>query len=307
MAGGARYTYVRNLQTDIVAILDGSGNVVARYLYDPWGVPTVCSPDGSENASADFIGNKNPFRYRGYYYDRETGWYYLNSRYYDPELCRFLNADVIDAPIADLYSLTDKNLFAYCDNNPITRSDEGGHFWHAVVGAVVGAVVSTVSTVVSNLATGKKWHDGLGAAAISGALSGALSATGLGRTALFLCNAAISAAESIVTQAIENDGFEDIDYVDVAISATIDGAVSAIGKPMRKGEAKYLMHYEKNSVKDLKTKGVRRSAKYYFSQTKSYYKGEYGLFGSIKTLGETAIGYAAEYGASFVKERALNE
>ena len=272
VTGGERYTYMRNLQTDIVAILDGSGNVVARYLYDPWGVPTVCNPDGTANASADFIGNKNPFRYRGYYYDRETGWYYLNSRYYDPELCRFLNADVIDAPIADLYSLTDKNLFAYCDNNPITRSDEGGHFWHAVVGAVVGAVVSTVSTVVSNLATGKKWHDGLGAAAISGALSGALSATGLGRTALFLCNAAISAAESIVTQAIENDGFEDIDYVDVAISATIDGAVSAIGTPTGKGEAKYLMHYGKNSVKDLKTKGIRRSAKYYWSQTKSYYK-----------------------------------
>ena len=141
-----------------------AGNVVARYLYDPWGVPTVCSPDGSENASADFIGNKNPFRYRGYYYDRETGWYYLNSRYYDPELCRFLNADVIDAPIADLYSLTDKNLFAYCDNNPVMKSDPSGA-WPKWLSGVANAISGAFQIATGALLGATVGWTGIGAVA----------------------------------------------------------------------------------------------------------------------------------------------
>ncbi len=86
------------------------------------------------------IGTMNPFRYRGYYYDEETGFYYVSSRYYDPETGRFISADTTEILTATPTALTDKNLFAYCDNNPIVRIDTDGQFWNWVIGASVGAV-----------------------------------------------------------------------------------------------------------------------------------------------------------------------
>ena len=72
---------------------------------------------------SESVGKKNPYRYRGYRYDTETGLYYLNSRYYNLEWCRMLNADTVGIVTTSLDDLTDKNLFAYCDNNPIVRRD----------------------------------------------------------------------------------------------------------------------------------------------------------------------------------------
>ena len=93
---GVRYAFRKNLQGDVIAILDTSGNVVARYTYDAWGrILSITDGNGNANTSSTFIGNVNPIRYRGYYYDTETGWYYLNSRYYDPQVKRFINADGI--------------------------------------------------------------------------------------------------------------------------------------------------------------------------------------------------------------------
>ena len=83
----------KNTLGDIVAIRDESGNIVATYSYDAWGKCTVMNAYGTVNTSSSFIGNVNPFRYRGYYYDTETGFYYLQTRYYDPTICRFINAD----------------------------------------------------------------------------------------------------------------------------------------------------------------------------------------------------------------------
>ena len=87
----------------------------------------------------------NPFRYRGYYYDTETGFYYLNSRYYDPVIGRFISLDDIDVLAATPMGLTDKNLFAYCDNNPVTRVDHGGGFWDTVFDVIsLGASIVDV-------------------------------------------------------------------------------------------------------------------------------------------------------------------
>ena len=85
---GTEYYYLRNLQGDIAGIVDGTGSLVVEYTYDAWG--KLLSITGS---LADTVGVLNPLRYRGYYYDTETGLYYLQSRYYDPETGRFLNAD----------------------------------------------------------------------------------------------------------------------------------------------------------------------------------------------------------------------
>ncbi len=112
------YYFQKNLQGDVVRILNSSGTVVVEYTYDAWG--KVLSVTGS---LASTIGQYNPFRYRSYYYDTETGFYYLQSRYYDPTVGRFLNADGI---IGANGGIVGYNLFAYCNNNPIVFSDESG-------------------------------------------------------------------------------------------------------------------------------------------------------------------------------------
>ncbi|MBE6683627.1 MAG: DNRLRE domain-containing protein [Ruminococcaceae bacterium] len=112
------YYYQKNLQGDVIRILNYSGNIVVEYTYDAWG--KVLSVTGS---LASTIGQYNPFRYRSYYYDTETGFYYLQSRYYDPVVGRFLNADGI---VGANGGIEGYNMFAYCNNNPIVFSDESG-------------------------------------------------------------------------------------------------------------------------------------------------------------------------------------
>ena len=93
---GNVYYYRKDISGDIINNLDSNGKVVVKYVYDAWGNHKVLDAAGTENTSDDFIGNINPIRYRGYYYDRETNLYYLISRYYDPEIGRFINNDSID-------------------------------------------------------------------------------------------------------------------------------------------------------------------------------------------------------------------
>ena len=116
---GTKYYYIFNVQGDVIGILNQAGQKIVSYTYDPWG--KVLSVDGSE---ASTIGQINPIRYRGYYYDTETGFYYLQSRYYDPTTRRFLNADGIIGANQDAICY---NLFAYCSNNPIMFTDASGN------------------------------------------------------------------------------------------------------------------------------------------------------------------------------------
>ena len=113
------YYYVLNAQGDVVRIVNSSRSVVASYTYDPWG--KIISSSGT-------LADINPLRYRGYYYDTETGFYYLQSRYYDPEIGRFINADSYAS--TDATGLLSTNMFAYCENNPAMRIDPTGEvFW----------------------------------------------------------------------------------------------------------------------------------------------------------------------------------
>ena len=122
------YFYVRNMQGDVIRILNLFGSVLAQYEYDAWGkVLSVTDSDGDAITGATHIGNINPIRYRGYYYDTETGFYYLQSRYYDPEIGRFINADEPEMAKFSTKELLAKDLFAYCNNNPIHYSDPDGH------------------------------------------------------------------------------------------------------------------------------------------------------------------------------------
>ena len=114
---GTAYAYVKSLQGDIVAILDENGNTVVSYGYDAWGAPLWCTGELAET-----LGKVQPFRYRGYVFDEKTGLYYLRSRYYNPRWGRFVNADVL----IGAGKLLSHNLFAYCDNVPVSFSDKHG-------------------------------------------------------------------------------------------------------------------------------------------------------------------------------------
>lgn len=131
---GVEYYYMRNIQGDIIGLFDKNGTKVVNYVYDSWG--KLISINGTLK---DTVGVKNPYRYRGYRVDSETGLYYLQSRYYNPEWGRFVNADNMDAMKKHLDEAVEKpgsdereviigNLFEYCGNNPIVYSDPGGQF-----------------------------------------------------------------------------------------------------------------------------------------------------------------------------------
>ncbi len=125
--GSSEYYYYRNGQGDIIGIIDGTGSIVVKYSYDAWGTP-IAITDGAGNdvsGNASHIANINPFRYRGYFYDVETGLYYLQSRYYDSQVGRFVNADGYISTGQDVLG---HNMFAYCGNNPVNMSDLTGEF-----------------------------------------------------------------------------------------------------------------------------------------------------------------------------------
>ena len=103
------------------------GTLVGTYEYDPYGKLLAETPNEAYD-DTDGILAKNPFRYRGYYYDRETGWYYLQSRYYDPQIKRFINADTTDLLTADCENLMQYNLFMYCNGDSVNGYDPSGHF-----------------------------------------------------------------------------------------------------------------------------------------------------------------------------------
>ncbi len=136
--------FAKNLQGDVVAmyfITAEPPKLVATYEYDEWGkVKTVRDATGAILTDPAHLANRNPFRYRGYHYDSETGFYYLQSRYYDPTISRFINADSY-ATTGQAFLGT--NMFAYCGNNPITYSDPTGEF-----GIAISAVIFAASVVV---------------------------------------------------------------------------------------------------------------------------------------------------------------
>ena len=117
------YFYVKNLQGDILKVITATGTEVATYTYDAWGRVLTSTGDMAE---------ANPIRYRGYYYDTETGLYYLKSRYYDPEVCRFMNSDAF---VSTEQGVVGTNMFAYCGNDPVNRVDPTGQFWKELWGA----------------------------------------------------------------------------------------------------------------------------------------------------------------------------
>ena len=147
--GKTDYFYLYNGLGDVVGLIDSSNKVVVRYQYNSWGKAT-----SSEDTSGVSLATLNPFRYRKYVYDPETGLYCLGSRYYDLEVGRFVNADDTDVIFAKPQELYHKNLYVYCDNNPVVRRDIQGYFWETLFD-IVSLGTSVVEVCVN---PGDPWN-----------------------------------------------------------------------------------------------------------------------------------------------------
>ena len=169
---GNKFYYVTNLQGDVISIINGNGEEFVHYTYDAWG--KILSVEGS----ATNLRFYNPLRYRGYVYDEETGFYYVSSRYYDPEIGRWINADTTDVLSLPYYHPGQYNLFSYCNNNPVNdRDDDGQLSWLAKI--AIGAAAIAVGVGVTALTGGAALPAlvaGVKAACVAGAISAGTSA-----------------------------------------------------------------------------------------------------------------------------------
>ena len=145
--GKTDYFYLYNGLGDVVGLVDNSNQVVVRYQYNSWGKVT-----STQDTSGVSLATLNPFCYRKYVYDPETGLYCLGSRYYDPEVGRFVNADDTDVIFAKPQELYHKNLYVYCDNNPVVRRDLQGYFWETIFDIIsVGTDVAEIIIAPTDL------------------------------------------------------------------------------------------------------------------------------------------------------------
>ena len=168
------YFFARNAFGDIIAVYRNSDSkLMGTYEYDLWGRP-VSVKEAAAGIDTDNILELNPYRYRGYYYDAESGLYYLNARYYDPEARRFVNADDVSLLAVSATGLTDKNLFAYCDNNPVMREDKGGQFWNIIVGAAIGGGLELAGQLLSGKSISEVNWAKVGVSVLSGGLTAAV-------------------------------------------------------------------------------------------------------------------------------------
>ena len=278
-ASGSNVTgyYMTTQQGDITRIEDVNGNVLATYEYDAWG--KLISSSGS-------LATINPLRYRGYYYDTETELYYLSSRYYDPKVSRFINADSTDA-VLSANGLYDQNLFAYCDNNPVMRTDMGGEIWNLIVGGAIGGFIGAVTSMSENIAEGKQISLlDTASGFVFGAIGGALAASIPSMTVSVLGNAALSMLENGAGQIIEKRDFMKIDIADMLFDGVIGGIAGAIGGQgagISKNHLKSLNKQVMSRVKPVyKNKGIKagiaeakKAFTYYRKNTTKYYDNLY--------------------------------
>ena len=167
--GGKEYFYVKNAQNDVIAIVNSNNETVATYRYNSWGKLISCE-DTSENQEVSFL---NPYTYRSYFYDSDTEMYFLKSRYYNPELHRFINADSIVSDTGG--EILGYNMFAYCMNNPIKNSDDDGNWPKWATKVLIGTAVIAVAAVLTIATAGTGTALACFAAgALKGAVTGAI-------------------------------------------------------------------------------------------------------------------------------------
>ena len=271
VTGGKVYYYLTNLQGDVISVESSDGTPVAGYCYDAWG--KILSSSGD-------LAELNPLRYRGYVYDQETGFYYVESRYYDPAIRRFINADSTPSTGQDV---SGTNMYAYCGNNPVSRKDDGGEFWNIVIGAGVGATVSGLisfaSQAMENGLSNVNWAR-VGVSAAAGAISGGFAATGIKVNGQMAINGIIGAASSGIDTYLQSSGKASLgEYAkNIAVGAGIGlvgGRIGSDGTGTRHlsksaGQAfkrigNAVSHVSKSGIRSV-AREVLKAGRYYYSQ-----------------------------------------
>ena len=205
----ADYIYRKNALGDIDGIFDTDMNLIGEYVYDAWGNCTI-EAAGANNIE---IMEINPFRYRGYYWDKELNLYYLQTRYYDPQTGRFINADGIEYALEQYKNINALNLYSYCNNNPIMGIDpEGTINWKKIFN-IIGVFAIMAAAVV--VAVGALVTGGLVGAVVGGAATGALFAM-----------------SKNVHEQVQTNGFENFKWgsflKDMAVGATVGAVTGAV-------------------------------------------------------------------------------
>ena len=224
------YYYVCNWRGDVVALYANDG-LKYTYEYDAWGkMLAIRNVSGEDVTGAANIANYNPLRYRGYYYDSETGLYYINSRYYDPQVKRFVNSDDDLLSATSPQALIDKNYFTYCDNNPVGRADGEGDCWHIVIGATVGGMLSATTQVIEQGGIhSKKDIAKVAVSLVTGAISGGVGATGIGLFASSGIDAGLTMFTSFGIDLIDNDfTLVNVDWWGIVADTVDVGATSLL-------------------------------------------------------------------------------
>ena len=198
------YYYNKNLQNDIISIRNSDNEIIVNYEYDSWeNILSIKDNNNNDITNQTHIAYINPFRYRSYYYDNESGLYYLNTRYYNPKWRRFIN---IDELLTTDKGFTKNNMYCYAGNNPVSRIEIDGCLWFQVAGALAGGIIGFATKVVSNVVSGEKWDNGVKGAIAGGAVTGLLMTTPLGLSSSLTTSYAGALAESVVNQAVDGDG-----------------------------------------------------------------------------------------------------
>lgn len=204
---GKDYFYDRDILGNINAIIDSAGTTLVSYAYGDFGAVTETIADSDE---ARLVAKVNPFKFKGYFFDNETGFYYLKSRYYSPELGRFISADGEIGQVGDTMVM---NLFAYCRNNPINLSDEGGNWPSWATKLCIGLAIIAICAIAV-VATG-----GFGASCIATSmLVGAVKGAVIGA----VTGAVTGVIQGAITEGIKTGSWEGA--LKGALSGAIDGA-----------------------------------------------------------------------------------
>ena len=239
------YFYRKDAQGNIVAMLDDTGKVVVKYVYNAWGEHKVLNPDGTENTSASFIGNLNPFRYRCYYYDTSLKLYYIDKRWYDPERGRFISAASPECLIENAATVFALNLYAFALSNPVAVMLACGsiypsldfyfdgelgiweRYWRQIV-LGIGIAATIIAVVLAPFTCGGSVGAG---AAIVTALFNIAKATIIGAITTLAIGSYVSGIKSIIAGNSFWDGFSDyfasVNLVDVFLTSFAFAAVTA--------------------------------------------------------------------------------
>ena len=236
---GTQYFYITNQMGDVLAITDTNGSIVGNYEYDAWGKVLTADTD---------IAKQNPLRYRGYYYDNETGYYYLQSRYYDSNICRFINSDVAEISKMSKEITAGTNLFAYCNNNAVNDIDPSGTIalsWGLKI--ALGGLIGIASYLLSWLFFRRFTRERFSISELLknfavGLFSGFVSHFSISKIASFCIDFALNFASSIS---------RDSSLLEVLIVSLI---ISIVSSMLSFGVNKLFKHFKKFGVSQKKIK-----------------------------------------------------